>query len=87
MAAKREWVSHLKEEVDKEDFFKVIKASSIVRNRLVDMIDEMVFKLNTRQVQEDYSSPAWSNLQSDRIGQLKSLSYVRRLLQMEDDKE
>lgn len=84
MVAKREWVSHLKEEADKEDFFKVIKASNIVRNRLVDMIDEMVFKLNTKQLSDDYSSPSWSYLQADRLGQLKSLSSVRRLLQLED---
>lgn len=84
MVAKREWVSHLKEETDKEDFLKVIKASSIVRNRLVDMIDEMVFKLNTKQLSDDYSSPSWSYLQADRLGQLKSLSNVRRLLQLED---
>lgn len=85
MVAKREWTNHLKEEADKEDFFKVIKASSIVRNRLIDIIDTMSQSLNTKQLSDDYSSPTWAYLQADRLGQLKSLSYVRRLLQMEDD--
>lgn len=85
MVANREWTSHLKDESEKLDFIKIIKSSSIIRKRLEAIIESMELSLQSKQLSEDYASPVWPYLQADRLGQLRALYKVKRLLKLEND--
>jgi hypothetical protein len=75
-----EWVRHLKTPKEREDFLKYVRNSKGIIERLHQIVDGYVNELRNKEQNEDYSSPAWSHLQADRLGQLKSLVKIKRLL-------
>lgn len=84
MAADRDWLVSVAQE-NKEDLLKIIKNSSIIRNQLVVIIDKMINQINSKNLSDDYMSPSWPYLQADRLGQLKSLDKIRRLVEMDSN--
>ncbi len=52
-----------------------------LRKRLVEVLESKVESLQvSMRDEENYSKPAWSELQADKIGQTKSLLYAISLI-------
>lgn len=81
-----EFVRHLKTPKEKDEFTKYLQHSRALLDRLNDIIDGYIAELRRGEFTEDYSSPTWSHLQADRLGQLKSLTKIKRLITLKDDK-
>ena len=74
------WAKHIRDQKGKADFNTVVLHSGLVLDRLEAIVDGWIEELRRTEATEDYSSPSWSHLQADRLGQLKSLSKIRKLL-------
>lgn len=81
-----EWTRHLKTPKERAEFLQYVKNSKGIINRLNDIVEGYTAELRRTEQTEDYSSPSWSHLQADRLGQLKSLTKIKRLITLKDDK-
>lgn len=77
------WVKHLKNPEDIENLNKAVLGSTVLRNRLSEIIKE---KLQALEAQDcsvaDYDSPSWSHKQADRNGRKASLVEVLKLIDL-----
>ena len=80
----RTWTNHIKDSKGKEEFAKYILHSGGLLDRLEDIIDGYIAEIRRGEQTEDYSSASWPYLQADRLGQLKSLTKIRKLLQRKE---
>lgn len=76
----REWSKHLTNPKAKQEFIAYVLNSGSLLDRLEELMENWIEELRRQEVNEDYSSPSWSHLQADRLGQLKSLAKIKRLL-------
>lgn len=74
------WTRHLKDAERKQEFIKILKGSKTVFQRLNDLIDEELIKLEKKQLSfAEYDKPNWEVKQADynadrrRLRQFKSL--------------
>ena len=74
-----EWVKHLPEE-NKEEFIKIIKASTTMKDRLTEIVEERLSSIDTQEMSEsDFDAPNWAEKQAFRNGRK---SELRKLLQL-----
>ena len=74
------WARHLKGDEDKKNFLLYIMNSRALLDRLDAILSEFDEELGRDGLNEEYTSPAWPYLQADRLGQLKMISKIRKLL-------
>ena len=74
-----EWVRHLPEE-NKEEFIKIIKASTTMKDRLTEIVEERLSSIDTQEMSEsDFDASNWAEKQAFRNGRK---SELRKLLQL-----
>lgn len=81
------WTQHIKDPKKKLEFKKYVLNSNALLDRLEVMVDNYIDEIRRSEINEDYSSPAWPQLQADRLGQLKSFAKIKRLLQRKNEVE
>lgn len=81
------WSRHLKTTKEKSDFIKYVLNSRALLDRLESIIEGFTEELDRRELLEDYSSPSWSQLQADRLGQRKAYARLLKLLMRKGNEE
>lgn len=81
------WTKGFKRGSDEiKDIEAAYAASSLIRNRLIQMLEEMYdAETKARTSSADYDSPAWAYKQADAIGYARAISKIISLLP--DDKK
>lgn len=81
------WTKHLKDEAEKVKFEKYVRGSRLLLDRLKDIIQEDVDKLDTQEGSfKDFDIPNWEFKQAFRNGQRSTLKNIQRLLTIGEDK-
>jgi hypothetical protein len=76
-----QWTKHLKDSKSKEDFELLLRNSTTVLSRLLDIIKEEEETLQRGQYSyEDFKDPNWHYKQAFRNGESKRLKQTRELL-------
>ena len=75
-----EWASNLKPE-EREQFNNLVLGSKKVLDRAVEILYNRVKSREVPSI-KDYDSPSWPYLQADRLGELRALQEVIRLLEV-----
>lgn len=74
------WTQGLNE-VEKEDFTKLLKNSSIVLGRLEEIVQTLDSSVSNQELkEEDYNNPSWAYKQAFRNGQRSAYNKVLKLL-------
>lgn len=81
------WSRHIKGTKEKADFIKYVLNSRALLDRMESIIEGFIEELDRRELLEDYSSPSWSQLQADRLGQRKAYARVLKLLMRKGNEE
>lgn len=81
------WSRHIKGVKEKADFIKYVLNSRALLDRMESIIEGFIEELDRRELLEDYSSPSWSQLQADRLGQRKAYARVLKLLMRKGNEE
>ena len=69
-----------RQEVERE-----FRASALIRERLVTLIQEKINAKRTKRVSEDeYSNPNWAYLQADKVGYERAMNEIISLLSTVD---
>ena len=68
------WSSNLKGS-DKKDFESVVQNSSMLLDRLTEILEQRVTELNTTS-KADYESASWAFKQADRNGQVRAFKEI-----------
>lgn len=77
------WVKHLRSPEDIEALNKAILGSTVLRNRLSEIIKEKLQALDNAECSvSDYDNPSWSHKQAHRNGQKASLVEVLKLIDL-----
>lgn len=81
------WTKGFKKGSDEyKDIEAAFAASSLIRNRLIEMLEDMyATETKARTSSSDYESPAWAYKQADAIGFARAISKIISLLP--DDKK
>jgi hypothetical protein len=83
---KSKWKAHLKTKESTEAFDNAWVNSRIVRERLCDIIDEMLDDLEDTQIDPDnYALAQWGLHQADCIAQRRTLKKIKEFIK--DDKK
>jgi len=77
MAISTKWGSNLKGK-EKETFEGVIKNSSMLLDRLTEIVEQQIQSLHAPS-KEDYDNSAWAFKQADRNGQLRAYRDILTL--------
>lgn len=75
------WTKGIKDPKEKEDFEYYVANSRTLLLKLNEMLDDKFAELMRGEANEDYSSPSWACLQADRIGQVKTLQFLKRIIE------
>ena len=79
------WTQHLKTEKEREDFRQVLKNSTLLKNRLLQILAERYDAIERKGFkEEDYAEPGWETLQAFRNGKLATLKEVADLFDFEE---
>ena len=77
------WFSHLKSEKERQSFKEYIESSSIVLDRLRELVYNTIKELEIKT--NDYSSPSWAYLQAHQNGRREALEEIIKLVTLERD--
>lgn len=82
------WTQHLQTEKEKEQFRQVLKNSTLLRNRLLQILSEKFESVERKGFkEEDYSEAGWETLQAFRNGKLSTYREIADLFDFTDKKE
>lgn len=74
------WTQHLKTDKEQEEFRQVLKNSTLLRNRLLQILSERYDAIERKGFrEEDYAEAGWETLQAFRNGKLSTLKEVADL--------
>lgn len=77
------WTKHLKTEQERKDFNDVLGNSSLVLNRLRDILMEEIEVLDRQEgTIDDFKDPAWTHKQAFRNGDRARLRKILDLLNL-----
>jgi hypothetical protein len=71
------WTKDLKGK-DKEDLEATIRNSTVIREKLTQIIDDLIKNTTTTDV--DFDNPNWAYRQANLIGQRKAYNEIRKLI-------
>jgi hypothetical protein len=75
-----QWTSHLKDEAAKENFRTVLVSSSIVVDRLIELLQQMEDELSAKEINEShFDKPSWEVRQAFYLGQKARLKSIKDL--------
>mgnify|MGYP001301555143 CR=1 FL=1 len=78
------WTQHLKTEKEREDFRQALRNSTLLKNRLLQILSERYDAIERRVFkEEDYAEAGWETLQAFRNGKLSTLKEVADLFDFE----
>jgi hypothetical protein len=72
------WTKHITDKSKLEEFEKTVMNSTVLANRLYDVLTEME-TADAKTSPVDYDSPSWSHKQADKNGALRALRQVKQL--------
>lgn len=76
-----DWTKHLTDPDRREDFEKTLRNNTLIFKRLTDIITEWEqVILSEDRSKTQYQSPAWSELQAHRNGNLETLKKLKDLI-------
>jgi hypothetical protein len=79
------WTQKLKTDKEREEFKQVLKNSTLLTNRLLQILDEKFETIERRGFkEEDYAEAGWVTLQAFRNGKLAMLKEVADLFDFSD---
>ncbi len=82
------WTNHLDTDEDKDRFRKIVSGSKTVLDRLKDIIEERESVINSIETGvEIYTKPGWDALLAHYNGEKASLSFVKKLINLDQQKE
>ena len=70
------WLSHLKDQKDKDNFKEYILNSSSIWDRLNYILDQKIIPPKA----SDYDSPSWSHYQADSNGYNRAIKDIKEIL-------
>lgn len=74
------WLKSLKTDKEKEDFELVLRNSTMVVDRLIEIVDEWDAELTSKDLSEtDFDTPNWEVKQAARIGDRRRIKKLRDL--------
>lgn len=74
------WTKHLRDDKERKDFITVLENSSLVLNRLKDILMEEIEVLDRQEgTIDDFKDPAWTHKQAFRNG---DRARLRKLLDL-----
>lgn len=75
------WTKHLRNDKDRQDFNTILENSSLVLNRLKDILMEEIEVLDRQEgTIDDFKDPAWTHKQAFRNGDRARLRKVLDLI-------
>jgi hypothetical protein len=81
MALSLEWTKNLRDQKSKSDFEQVLRASTMVTQRLYELCDEWEEELTRKDTKEaDFDTPNWETRQAYRLGDKSRIRKLRDLL-------
>mgnify|MGYP003640549174 CR=1 FL=1 len=76
-----EWTRGIESEASREEVLRIIKASTILRERLAYIATARLEEIESRQYSEkDFEDPNWSEKQAFRNGRMSELRKVLQLV-------
>jgi hypothetical protein len=80
--------ANVKKQGDKarEDYEKTIRSSVHVLERLAEIVQEELDRIEFPQSQDEYDCPSWSHKQADRLGQLRAYRNIMSLLKLTEER-
>lgn len=79
------WTQHIRDKGKKIEFEKTIIASTTMRERLLEILDEEEKQLDTTATSiKDFETPAWAYKQAFILGEKSRIKRLRDLLELKD---
>jgi hypothetical protein len=78
------WFMHLKNEKERTNFKEFVMSSSIVLDRLKEIVYNVIKESEIKT--SDYNSPSWAYLQAHQNGRREALEEIIKLITLEADK-
>lgn len=80
MSISLEWLRSLKTDKEREDFEAVLRNSTMVVDRILEILSEWEDELNSKDLKEtDFDTPNWDMKQAARIGDRRRIRKLRDL--------
>jgi len=77
------WTKHLKTKEERERFEKVLRGSSILITRLLQILEEEEQALSNIEVSsQEFDNPSWAYKQAFRLGEKSRIKKLKDLLSM-----
>lgn len=75
-----EWIKNLRTDKERTDFEEVLRNSTMVADRILELLDEWENDLNAKDLREaDFDTPNWEVKQAARIGDRRRIHRMREL--------
>lgn len=75
-----EWLKSLHTDKERQDFEEVLRNSTMVVDRLIELLDEWDAELTNKDLKEtDFDTPNWEVKQAARIGDRRRIKKLRDL--------
>lgn len=75
-----EWLKSLHTDKERQDFEEVLRNSTMVVDRLIELLDEWDADLTNKDLREaDFDTPNWEVKQAARIGDRRRIKKLRDL--------
>ena len=82
------WTSHLKDQTEIDRFKQVVKSSKGTLDRQLQIIDSRIKAINSIEMGVDiYTKPGWDALQAHYNGEKAALTWVKRLIDLDQEEE
>ena len=82
------WTQNLKTDKEREEFKQILLNSTLLRNRLLQILSDYFDKVERRGFrEEDYAEAGWGELQAFRNGKLATYREIADLFDFSDNKD